>query len=152
MPATAVIPAAAGVLGSGLSFFGKKSAQEEEARQAEAALEFQRQQALQEQKNWEAQQEALKRQWEADQQAKQNEIEYRRSIAAPILAKYGIGPQGFSGGGAPSGGMPGGSPSLASIMGGLPAATQPRSNTPSGLNTLSLADIGFGGMGGGFGR
>jgi len=69
MPTSAVIGGVASIAGAGLNFLGQESAAHNQQAQSQAALDFAKQQAAQQQANYEAQQAALKAQWDARQAA-----------------------------------------------------------------------------------
>jgi hypothetical protein len=79
--------AAATVVGAGLNFLGQENASSNQNTQSQAALDFAKQQAAQQQANWQAQQDMLKAQWDA----RQKMIAPYNNARLGMLAYYGLG-------------------------------------------------------------
>lgn len=105
MPAAVAIPAIGTVLGAGINLLGQRSASNTQQQESQAALDFAKEQAAQQQKNYEEQQAALQKQWEA----RQAQLAPYNAAKLGLLNYYGLGgtqaapsstpPPGFGGSG-----------------------------------------------------
>jgi hypothetical protein len=148
--AAAVVAGGAGLAGAGISAIGANNAANKQKQEADAALQFAKEQAATQQQNYEQQQSALKAQWDAKQA---QEAPYR-AAAASIFAKYGIGvpaspaqPTSFTPGMVSGGGTAG--PSLGNVgsFSAIPATQSQTQNAMGSIPGLTLADLGFAGNG-----
>jgi len=83
--AAAAITAAGGLLGGGLSSRASNRASTQQARAAEEALRFEREQAAEDKRRYDEQQAALKAQWDAEQERRRP----YREAAERIISRYG---------------------------------------------------------------